>query len=85
MAKIELIKCDNCGKQKETSNHWWQMYANVENKSMFIYPLDKMKVTTGYMKDSDDKYTSYTRLDACGLECLGILESKIKEGVNPLK
>ena len=25
MAKIEQFKCDGCGKNREPSNHWWQI------------------------------------------------------------
>jgi hypothetical protein len=83
MAKIELIKCDNCGKQKEQSNHWWKIEYKIMTKSMFIYPSEE-KINI-HKNDINRIYLGAQELDSCGLECLGILESKIKEGVNPLK
>jgi hypothetical protein len=75
MAKIETVSCDNCGKLKGENNHWWSIEANVRNKSMFIQPYVGQY---GYAANN-------IAMVACGLECLAILESKIKEGKNPLK
>jgi hypothetical protein len=74
MAQIKTISCDNCGKQKGEANHWWSIEANIHTKSMFIHPFDELQL----------KIPDHIELSACGLECLGILESKIKEGRNPL-
>jgi hypothetical protein len=78
MADINTKSCDNCGKIKGENNHWWSILANI-NKSMFISPYD---TNLGPIKIEET--TKYISLVACGLECLGILESKIKEGRNPL-
>ena len=69
--------CDECGRPKGETNHWWKLEANIQKKSMFISPLEIP--TDNFPKDR------YIQLKACGLECLAKLESKIKEGVNPLK
>jgi hypothetical protein len=76
MAQIQTVSCDNCGKQKQETNHWWLLDSNIKTKSMFIYPFEETR------KFSERE--NYIHLSACGLECLGILESKIKEGRNPL-
>jgi hypothetical protein len=77
MADVNTKSCDQCGKLKGENNHWWLIDANIAKKSMFVYPFDK---TRKYSADQ-----RYIHLVACGLECLNVLESKIKEGVNPLK
>jgi len=75
MAELRTITCDRCGKIKEKTNHWWHIYANVDKRSMFITPMENIP----------EEPKGSLGLNACGLECLGILESKIKDGVNPLK
>lgn len=77
MADVNTKSCDQCGVLKKEVNHWWTIDANIANKSMFIYPFEELR------QFSHDQ--RYIHLVACGLECLSILESKIKEGVNPLK
>jgi hypothetical protein len=77
MAKIETVSCDNCGKLKGENNHWWLIDANISHRVMFIHPSN-----TNHLVDRD---YSFVELIACGLECLAILESKVKEGKNPLR
>jgi hypothetical protein len=77
MAQIHTVSCDNCGKQKGEVNHWWLLWGNICTKSMYIIPF-------GSEEDSVSIWKDYIKLSACGLECLGILESKVKEGRNPL-
>jgi len=77
MADIKTVSCDNCGVLKREVNHWWVIYANISNKSMFICPLENILPSR--------TLNGSISLKACGLECLSILESKVKEGVNPLK
>lgn len=75
MADINTKKCDRCGRLKGETNHWWIIEYNLETKSMYILPLEFHEV-----------YELWTvSVVACGLECLNILENKIKEGINPLK
>lgn len=76
MADRNATFCDNCGIEKKEVNHWWVIDANAKTKSMFIIPLENAGNVFG---------RNYIRIKACGLECLAKLESKIKEGVNPLK
>lgn len=76
MADVNTKSCDNCGRLKDAVNHWWSLWANIKTKSLFIKPMDE------HLYDGSPGFIS---LNACGLECLSILESKIKEGVNPLK
>ena len=78
MADVNTKSCDNCGVIKGEANHWWTIHANAKNKSMFITPFTL--TSNDYFKTQ-----GYNFLNACGLECLAKLESKIKEGVNPLK
>lgn len=82
MANINTVSCDNCGKLKGETNHWWLLWGNIKTKSVFLCPLGIIESnrfgTIGIMLD-------YIRLTSCGLECLNVLESKIKEGINPLK
>jgi len=82
MANVNTIRCDYCGKLKGEVNHWWVIDANIKIKSMFIYPLEKIddpRFESSFLEKN------HIRIVSCGLECLSILESKIKEGVNPLK
>lgn len=35
MSRFSTIKCDFCGKEKGTVNHWWQVWIDVyENMSI---------------------------------------------------
>lgn len=77
MADVNTKKCDHCERLKGETNHWWNIDANIQTKSMYIYPLEEQRI---FMEDQ-----RFIHLVACGLECLSILESKIKEGINPLK
>lgn len=79
MANVNTVRCDRpgCGKLKGEINHWWTIEGNIISKSMLIYPYDEQ---IHWKMDS-----SWILLRACGLECLSIIESKIKGGVNPLK
>lgn len=74
MAELRSITCDNCGKVKGENNHWWKLVANIKERVMFICPFSYDIHNISLMK------ASYKTFDACGLECLGILESKVKEG-----
>ena len=74
MANIQTVSCDNCGILKGETNHWWTVECNISTKSMFIHPFG-----------SDTPIPDFLALIACGDTCLAVLESKIREGVNPLK
>jgi len=77
MADLNTKTCDNCGKIKQEANHWWVIEFNLELKSMFIYPIENI---------GKIEYKGPNKvLSACGLECLGILESRIKTGSDPTK
>jgi hypothetical protein len=84
VAQIKTVSCDNCGKQKGEVNHWWSIEANIRTKSMFICPLEEFSQAQFLPQREQPKEIDYIPLSACGLECLGILESKVKEGKNPL-
>lgn len=87
MADVNTKSCDQCGVLKKEVNHWWFIDANIKTKSMFVCPLSDNVSTKDNMYAGYDfiDFHTHIRLVACGLECLSILESKIKEGVNPLK
>lgn len=81
MMEKTTIYCDQCGAEKKETNHWWSLFANLTRKSMFISPYElNHDFTLNFLPTY-----KYLQLTACGLECLAILESKIREGVNPLK
>ena len=83
MPDLNTKVCDRCGKIKQEANHWWVIFYNMDTQSMIICPLgirDESKIFHGY-----DIESSYHMLYACGLDCLAILESKIKHGENPIK
>jgi len=90
MANIKTVSCDNCGVLKREVNHWWVMLANISKRSMFVCPLENILPSRTLNSSNPEPHGADLRVDtvslrACGLECLSILESKIKQGVNPLK
>jgi len=36
--KVETYKCDQCGKQKQDSNHWFVLSEN--SQAFIVYPWD---------------------------------------------
>ena len=69
--------CDECGRPKGETNHWWVIWSNVKTKSLLLFPLEGA--------NEINIPENFIMMKACGLECLAKLESKIKDGVNPLK
>ena len=90
MMEKTTMYCDQCGAEKKETNHWWSLFANLTRKSMFISPYElchpgsRIRLLNHEFTVGVPTY-KYLQLTACGLECLAILESKIREGVNPLK
>jgi hypothetical protein len=78
MSKIITISCDNCAILKQETNHWWAIEANIDRKVMLIHPY-----LSGTVINAVD--INFIEITACGEACLEVLESKIRNGVNPLK
>jgi len=73
MPELNTRVCDQCGNIKRDANHWWVLWANKQTKSLYIAPIEneKLEMLPGNL---------YIRLFACGLQCLDILEQRIKQG-----
>lgn len=85
MEKITIF-CDQCGAEKKETNHWWVIFANVPMRSMFICPSEESEKNHNLPQNQiNTSGHPSIRLDVCGLECLEIVESRIKNLENPTK
>lgn len=65
MSLLSTYICDQCGKQKETSNHWW--IAIISNSKIAFFPW-----ITGFAVDSKATHL-------CGEGCAAKLMSQWME------
>lgn len=54
--RVETVKCDVCGRQKQETNHWYQML--IRQDEMAIYCFGKVPETREDV------------IDLCGSECV---------------
>jgi len=60
---IELTQCDECDKQRDEANHWFQLWV-FENGHYASFPPEG----TGYFETTG--YFEIKKLDFCGQSCL---------------
>jgi hypothetical protein len=41
VAEVNTFRCDECGIQKQTTNHWWAAHAKESPVEFFISPWDE--------------------------------------------
>jgi len=54
--KVDTFACDNCQKQKESTNHWWQVWPG-RDRQIVIAPFNEGTAMPN-------------KQDACGQQCL---------------
>lgn len=72
-----MIKCAICNRIKQNFNHWWTLEFCSITKSFFVYPFEYSAELETPME--------WETIHTCGIECLLIAESKIRNAEDPVR
>jgi hypothetical protein len=77
MARSLQITCDQCGKQKQESNHWW--YVTLVDYRGELYRVCLLAPSRAVPEEERDN-CALAQADLCGEECvLKFVAAKMRE------